>query len=54
MDRRRQAESEHRWRPGWLDHDPAADEPNYPGYIMSMLPAALIALLALAAIFLTI
>lgn len=49
-----QTELEKALLPSWLDHDPAADEPNYLGYIMSILPALLIALLALAAIVLTV
>ena len=49
-----QTELEKTLLPSWLDHDPAADEPNYLGYIMSILPALLIALLALAAIVLTV
>lgn len=28
--------------PAWLDKDPAADEPNYLGYILSVMPAATI------------
>lgn len=32
--------------PAWLDRDPAADQPNYLGIIMSLLPAALLALFA--------
>ena len=49
-----QTELERQLLPSWLDHDPAADEPNYLGYIMSILPAALIALLAFLAIILTV
>ena len=36
--------------PSWVDHDPAADEPNYLGYVMSGLPAALIGMLLLLAL----
>jgi hypothetical protein len=38
----------------WLEQDPAGDEPNYLGYIMAILPAALIAFLAVLALILTI
>ena len=54
MNRRQQDAFENRWRPAQLDNDPAVNEPNYLGYVMSMLPAALIALLALVAIVLTV
>ncbi|MDE0853974.1 MAG: hypothetical protein OSA97_06090 [Nevskia sp.] len=43
--RQTQSDLERQLLPGWLDKDPAADQPNYLGYIMSVLPALLVAVL---------